>query len=194
VTRIYYETKYHRNTDIWNGDTMPNLISIALVAEDGREYYAVSQEIDEREDGERQRQLNDDITSNELLMTTVIPQLPLAAPPELKGYRWRWSLDWSSALVKPLRLIGNEVRDFIVAQPDPELWGWYATYKHVALLRLWQELPEGVPSWTNDLKQECVRLGNPRLPSMPGVTALGDAREVRTRHEWLIAQAGDSRG
>jgi len=46
--------------------------------------------------------------------------------------------------------------------------------------------------FTCDLKQEAERLGNPELPSMPGVTehnALSDAREVRYRAEWLAAQA-----
>ena len=37
-------------------------------------------------------------------------------------------------------------------------------------------------------------LGNPELPSLPGVTehnALGDAREVRYRREWLAAHHGE---
>ena len=102
-----------------------------------------------------------------------------------------FKIDKSSVLVRPRKIIANEVREFIRAVPDPQLWAWYAAYDHVVLCQLFGrmiDLPEGVPMWTNDLKQEAERLSNPDPPSLPGVTehnALSDAREVKFRAEWL---------
>lgn len=81
----------------------------------------------------------------------------------------------------PLRMIRNQVREFIQATPDPELWAWYAAYDHVALAQLFGrmiDLPDGVPMWTNDLKQEAERLGNPQMPEQAEGhhNALSDAR------------------
>ena len=56
--------------------------------------------------------------------------------------------------------VAREVRCFILAAPDPELWAWCGAYDHVALCQLWGrmiDLPKGVPMWTNDLKQEAER-------------------------------------
>ena len=54
------------------------------------------------------------------------------------------------------------------------------------------DLPEGVPMWTNDLKQECARLGDPRVPEQgPGEhNALADARHNRDIAEFLAARTG----
>jgi hypothetical protein len=55
------------------------------------------------------------------------------------------------------------------------------------------DLPDGVPMWTGDLRQEAHRLGNPELPEQPsGVhNALQDARHnlVRARHLAAIEAA-----
>jgi hypothetical protein len=185
--RIYYDTEF-----IENGSTI-DLISIGMVAEDGREYYAVNSEIDQWvPDGSEK--LHKRISSHDWLMRNVVPHLPLTSPPSRSSNTWIWSLDRKSLLVKPRWVIANEVREFILATPDPSLWAWYAAYDHVCLCQLWGPmiwLPKGVPMWTNDLKQETERLGNPELPSMPGVAehnALSDAREVKFRAEWLAAQ------
>src|ERR1044072_3289581 len=48
-----------------------------------------------------------------------------------------------------------------------ELWGWYSAYDHVCLGQLFGamvNLPSFVPMWTNDIRQEVHRLGNPRIP------------------------------
>ena len=86
--------------------------------------------------------------------------------------------------MKPRQVIANEVRDFILATPGRELWAWYAAYDHVVLCQLWGtmvQLPKGVPMWTNDLKQEAERLGNPRVPEQESGEhdALADARHSR---------------
>lgn len=187
---LAYDTEF-----IEDGHTI-DLISVGVVAEDGREYYAVNSDIDWwTADGSEK--LHRRISGHNWLMTNVIPHLPLNSKPSRGDNTWIWSLDKSSTLVKPRWVIANEVREFILSVPDRELWAWYAAYDHVALAQLWgpmTRLPEGVPMWTNDLKQEVGRLGNPELPPMPGATehnALDDAREVMFRLRWL-RERGDA--
>ncbi len=182
--KIYYDTEF-----IENGSTI-ELISIGLVREDGAEYYAVRSEIGALGGYSGNSDLYHRICNHHWLMTNVVPHLPVRGKVSTGQYA-SFTLDTSSTLVRPKFVIANEVRDFILAAPDPSLWAWYAAYDHVALCQLWGpmiSLPEGVPMWTNDLKQEVVRLGNPELPPMPGVAehnALSDAREVAWRHQWL---------
>jgi hypothetical protein len=191
MTVIAYDTEF-----LEDGERI-YLISIGLVAEDGREYYAVNSAIDNYSpDGDKA--LYEAIRDHDWLMKNVIPHLPLISVPSKPSCRWLFSLDRSSTLVKPKWVIANEVRDFILATPDPELWAWYCAYDHVALCQMWGPSvgrPKGIPTRTNDLKQECQRLGNPDLPRLSGTTAgmvehnaLHDAREVLYRLRWLREQ------
>lgn len=43
------------------------------------------------------------------------------------------------------------------------------------------DLPEGIPMWSNDLKQEVRRIGNPQMPDQPSGehNAFVDARRFR---------------
>lgn len=43
------------------------------------------------------------------------------------------------------------------------------------------DLPDGIPMWTNDLRQEVARLGDPRMPEQEhgAHNALADARHNR---------------
>lgn len=178
--RIFYDTEF-----LEDGRTI-DLISIGLVREDGAEYYAVNLDA---------YWLN--IANSTWLCENVVPHLPLREPVQRTSepgpVRFRFAIDRSSPLVKRRPVIADEVRDFILAEPDPQLWAWYAAYDHVVLCQLWGrmiDLPKGVPMWTNDLKQEAERLGGQELPPLPGVAehnALSDAREVRHRYDWLMA-------
>ncbi len=80
------------------------------------------------------------------------------------------------------------MRDFILATPDPQLWAWYGAYDHVVYAQLFGrmiDLPDGLPRFTCDLKQEAERLGNPRVPEQE--TGQHDALED-ARHNRVIAQ------
>jgi hypothetical protein len=186
MTRIFYDTEF-----LEDGRTI-ELISIGMVADDGREYYAVS-------DAATRRPLNGLIRRHPWLMANVVPSLPRPHGDWIFDMPKRWLFNYMDACVKPRAQIANEVRDFILASPDPELWAWFAAYDHVVLAQLWGRMismPKGIPMWTNDLKQEAGRLGNPSLPPMPGVTehnALSDAREVKFRYEYLAAHAAEFR-
>lgn len=170
--RIFYDTEF-----LEDGKTI-ELISIGMIREDGAEYYAVDEFCNWFM-----------VTHHPWLRDNVLPSLPVTYG--ASGVEFDEQHPGYPAL-KPRTQIASEVRDFILAAPDPQLWAWYGAYDHVVLCQLWgtmMQLPKGVPMWTNDLKQEVERLGNPGLPSLSGVTehnALDDAREVRFRHEWLL--------
>ena len=168
--KVWYDTEF-----IEDGRTI-GLISIGMVAEDGREYYAVNSNAPWFP-----------INQHTWLMANVIPHLPGEKVQPLGN----WYPDYDHPDVKTHSTIADEVRDFLLLPNEPvELWAWYAAYDHVALAQLWGpmvSLPRGIPMWTNDLRQEVERLGNPRLPDQPAGLhhALDDARHLRDRHHWL---------
>jgi len=169
--KVFYDTEF-----LEDGRTI-DLISIGMVAEDGREYYAVSQDA-------TKRRLRRRIRKHDWLMANVVPHLPKAHGDYNLYMPRRWLFNYTDPCVKPRHVIAREVRDFIFAAPDPQLWAWYGAYDHVVLCQLWGkmiDLPKGVPMWTNDLKQECDRLGNPRIPEQAAGehNALADARHNR---------------
>ncbi|HEY8112220.1 MAG TPA: hypothetical protein VII16_05065 [Actinomycetes bacterium] len=121
--RIFYDCEF-----LEDGKTI-DLISIGLIAEAGDEYYAVNSEMPiER------------IESHGWLMKNVVPHIPGQLQErsfdDNRNLNGRFTLDPTDAIVKPHWVIANEVRDFILGQPDPQLWAWYGAYDHVALCQL----------------------------------------------------------
>lgn len=173
------------------------LISIGMVCDDGREYYAVNS------DAPWER-----IRENDWLVRNVLPSLPITGRSSLDSYlkvpangypKPTLSMvvaDTKDTRVKPHWVIANEVRDFILdARPDVELWADYGAYDHVALAQLWGpmvKLPDGVPMFTNDIQQERSRLGIgwDELPKQESGehNALADARHNQTVRRWLAEQ------
>ena len=158
--RYFFDSEF-----LEDGETI-NLISIAFVAEDGREYYAVNNTADWPR-----------IHRDKWLMDNVVPHL-------------NHTSEW-----KPKKQIAQEVLEFLTADgQEPELWAWYSAYDHVAYAQLWGKmihLPEGLPMYTNDLRS-LMDWGLPKelhkeLPKQPdGVhDALADARHLKTRYEWV---------
>ncbi|MEU6597860.1 hypothetical protein [Streptomyces flaveolus] len=171
--RIFYDTEF-----IEDGRHI-DLISIGMVAEDGREYYAVNREMPVRK-----------IRKHKWLVENVVPYLPKGHGDARIHMPKRWLFHYADPVVKHRATIAKQVAQFIQATPDPQLWAWYGAYDHVALAQLFGpmiDLPDGIPMWTNDLRQECERLGNPTLPEQPdGVhNALADARHNRVRAQYL---------
>lgn len=180
--RIHYDTEF-----LEDGQKI-ELISIGMVAEDGREYYAVNRDMPHKR-----------IARHDWLMANVVPSLPRLHGDARLHYAGKRSnplaLDWQHPNLKRRTQIADEVRDFIQATPDVELWAWYGAYDHVALCQLWGsmiDLPEGVPMYTHDLKQETARLGCPdgHLPKQKAElhNALADARHNKVVAAFLDAQ------
>lgn len=164
-----------------------DLISIGIVADDGREYYAVNRDMPIRR-----------IRKHQWLMDNVVPGLPQPHGDRILHMPSRWLFDYTDPCVKHHKTIANEVRSFLRYSGDPELWAWYGAYDHVTLAQLFgpmSEMPSGIPYWTNDIRQECARLGlvDSDLPEQPsGVhNALSDARHNKVRREWLAAYERD---
>jgi hypothetical protein len=175
-TRYYYDTEF-----IDDGVTI-DLVSIGIVSEDGREFYAVSSEFNVAK-----------LHANPWLVENVRPYLPQQPHPPGMHCRciYGWHLDIADPAVRPRAQIARAVRDFLLGgNGKPELWAWYGAYDHVALAQLWGpmiSLPAGIPMWTNDLRQEAERLGNPQMPEQDVKEhhALADARHNRVMHHAL---------
>jgi hypothetical protein len=125
--RFFLDTEFHED-----GVTI-DLISIALVCEDGRELYLVSNEFN----------YHRAVAMNPWLVLNVFAKLP---PKET----------WI-----PRRAIRETILDFI--GPDkPEFWAYFADYDWVVLCQLFGkmiDLPSGWPMYCLDLKQEMHRQG-----------------------------------
>ncbi|MGI8415975.1 MAG: hypothetical protein ACR2P2_07130, partial [Nakamurella sp.] len=107
VARYVYDCEF-----IEDGVTI-DLVSIAVIAEDGREFYAVSTEFDPAGAGDWVRR-------------NVLDKLP---PP-------------SSTVWRSRQQIRDGLADFLLAPGLPvELWAWFAAYDHVALAQLWGAMP-----------------------------------------------------
>jgi hypothetical protein len=168
------------------------LISIGMVCDDGREYYAVNSDMSV-----------DRILNHQWLKANVWPHLPLRGykpAPQINALQQSdGALDMTDTRVKPKWVIANEVRDFIQATDDLALWANYGAYDHVALAQLWGPmiaLPDGVPMFTHDIQQERARLGIPwdALPKQESGehNALADARHNQTVRRWLAEHAKQS--
>jgi hypothetical protein len=187
VTAIDYDLEF-----LEDGRTIV-LISIGMVCDDGREYYAVNSEAPW-----------DRIKENDWLVRNVVPHLPVTGRRSLDAYLANPAAhhprppinlvgpDLTDSRVKPRFVIGNEVRDFIQATAEPALWANYGAYDHVGLAQLWGpmvRLPAGVPMFTHDIQQERDRLGLAwdDLPEQVGTehNALSDARHNQTVRRWL---------
>ena len=145
--RYFYDTEF-----IEDGSTI-ELVSIGIVAEDGREYYAVSTDFHASR-------------ANQWVRKNVLDKLP----------------NPRSKVWKPNSVIRAEILEFVrSADGDPELWAWVAAYDHVVLAQLWGDmagLPRLIPRFTRELKQYWEMAGRPKLPDVPAGNhdALVDAR------------------
>jgi hypothetical protein len=150
--RYFYDTEF-----IENGQTI-ELVSIGVVAEDGREFYAVSTAFDPTR-------------AIDWVRRHVLDKLPGPADPA-----WR-SRD----------RIRDELLAFLTEPGDKiELWAWMAGYDHVTLAQLWGDmraLPREIPRFTHELRQRWEDLGSPPLPAASDEQhdALADARHNMAR-------------
>lgn len=173
--RYFYDFEF-----IEDGKTIEP-ISLGIVAEDSREYYAVFL------DAPWHR-----IYRHEWLAYNVVPHLPILGDQS--------GVDATHPDVKPTKWIADEVMAFTYDEPgdggSTELWGWYSAYDHVCLMQMWGSMmmkPGHLPMYTNDLKQVIHSAGVPDLPSMPGIThhhSLQDARELKWRFD--LFNSGDA--
>lgn len=154
--RYFYDTEF-----IEDGRTI-DLISIGVVAEDGREFYAISNEFDASAAGPWVRE-------------NVLVHLPPRSSKE-----WMSRRELRERLLEFL-LPGHDLTVPLKERDKPELWAWVGAYDHVALAQLWGDMrgmPQQLPRFTRELKQLWEAAGRPHLPSAPrnAHDALADAR------------------
>ena len=138
-----------------------DLISIALVREDGLSYSACLA------DGWSEERCSDWVRAN------VLPHLP---PPGERRTRER---------------VARDIHYLVDSSPEPEFWAYYADYDWVALCQLYGrmiDLPVGWPRFCHDLVQlmRDQRIAKKQLPKQEESTKhdpLADARWVRDA--WL---------
>lgn len=180
--RYFYDTEF-----LEDGNTI-ELISIGIVAEDGREYYAVNDGADWSR-----------VVKHTWLRENVWPHLPLRRTP-LNG-EIREHIDGTHRDVKSRLQIASDVRAFL--RPNPEdyrhtqLWAWCGAYDHVVTYQLWGPMADvhgsGLPFYTNDLKSihDLFLTDEQReeLRNLPfdgdAHNALADARQLKDRYDYV---------
>ncbi|MCL2781653.1 MAG: polyadenylate-specific 3'-exoribonuclease AS [Actinomycetia bacterium] len=159
--RYFYDCEF-----VEDGRTI-ELVSIGVVDETGREYYAISTEFDPAR-------------ANAWVRRRVLDKLPPPADPA-----------WRSR-----ERIRAELYDFLTASCEPvELWAWMSAYDHVVLAQLWGDmraLPTALPRFTHELRQRWEDAGAPPLPEAgpDQHDALADARHNLAR--WRAIEAARS--
>lgn len=206
-------TKYFIDTEFIEDGRVIDLVSIGIVADDGREYYAISTEFNESK-------ASDWVKEN--VFSKLPPCNPL--PTEVSPRIWEESRAW-----KDKETIKHEVAEFLGCNTDtvyfirngllglfdhfilrhfpsfakrevrfelkewvetPEFWAYYADYDWVVFCQLFgrmMDLPKGFPKYCRDIKQWCDQLGNPKLPEKGKGThnAIADARWNKQAWEFL---------
>lgn len=174
--RFWYDLEF-----IENGRTI-DLISIGMVAEDGRELYLQSSQFHEER-------------ANQWVRENVLPHLVLCPCCGDQVNHENGKCRHAACPWRTRKQIRQELLAFCDPEQHgkPELWGYYAAYDHVALCQLFGkmiDLPKGWPMYTRDIKQLCDDIGNPPLPEQGKGEhhALADARWNKTTWKWLIEQ------
>ena len=186
------KTRYAFDTEFLEDGRTIELISIGIVADDGREYYAVNEDMPIHR-----------IRKHKWLMANVVPSLPTKSLPVKDGDPLL-VVDTDDSRVKPHSFIAAEVLEFLAAgEHEPELWAFCGAYDHVVYAQLWgpmADLPHGLPMRTNDIAQELDRYDAwESMPRQEGTLhdALDDARHVMetlkyldmAKQTWLLDEA-----
>lgn len=160
--------KYYLDTEFIERPGVLKLISIGLVDENGREYYAESSEFSDDE-------------CNDWVRANVLPKL---------GRRERRLC--TEAIAFEVRHFVNAGSPLSSQDGSaaPEFWGYYADYDWVLFCWLFGamvDLPSGWPMFCRDLKQLMEHWQLPKsVPETGEHHALADARWVREQHQQLI--------
>ena len=180
--------KYFYDTEFKEDGKTIDLISIGMVAEDGREFYAVSNEFDTR------RVAHDDWLMANVMSSIDHEEFIIS---DSEGFPMTRDIFVTDPAAMSRDEIARGIEDFIGTDNHAELWAWYCAYDHVCLAQLWGrmlDLPEKVPMHTNDIKtllKEVERRNGRvgvRLPKQPPGehNALEDARHNVVRYNYLM--------
>lgn len=153
--RYFFDTEF-----IEDGKTI-DIISIGIVAEDGRKLYLESTDCDLTK-------------ASNWVKANVIPRLHH----DFDGHTHMSREGIADAVLK------------FVGDAKPEFWAYYAAYDWVVMCQLFgtmMDLPKSWPMYCRDVKQLCDHLGNPTLPKQieSEHNALADAQWTMDAHNYL---------
>lgn len=168
--------RYYHDWEFYEDGERIHPISVGIVAQDGRKLYL---------------EFPFDwsiVPSGHRLWENVYPHLTGFAPLP-PGEAYEISKDTPADLIR--KFITQDGTEF-----SNELWGYYSSYDHVCLAQTFGrmvDLPDGIPMFTRDIKQEQERLSDLYfkhgllLPEHKGTThnALDDAIWTKQAHEFL---------
>ncbi len=176
VCRYKYDTEFHER----GGAHAIEAISIGIVSEDGREYYAVYDDFDTRA-----------VAQNGWLMKNVMSSIQhdKFVIADFEGMPLVRDIYITDPACKPRAQIAAEIEEFVDGT-TPEWWNWYGAYDHVVLCQTWgtmMDLPTGYPLWSEDIKKLHKDKGYPKMPRQPeGLhNALEDAKFNVVRYDYL---------
>lgn len=156
--------RYYLDTEFVDDGASIELVSIGVVADDGREFYAEHRAVPWHR-------------ASEWVLANVRPHLRLPEDERLSSNE-----------------IASRLREFIGEdQPEFWSWcsayDWVAVCQ---LYGTMMDKPAGWPSYCRDLQQELDRhgLSDDQVPPHPGTAhdALADAHWHRAIHQWLVAR------
>lgn len=167
--------KYYLDTEFIEKPGSIQLVSIGIVGEDGRTFYAENTGFDERD-------------ADDWVKENVLSKL-----------RW-WTVDGGQPLVitnktrvevfAPITVIKNRLLQFFGDDPTPIFYGYFADYDWVVFCWIFGkmiDLPAHFPKYCRDLKQVLDESGKSKLPKPKGEhNALIDAIWNRDLHRYLI--------
>lgn len=166
--------RYFLDTE-FNQEVEPiQLISLGLVCEDGREFYAVSNEFDEP-------------ACDDWLQQHVLPNLRSLPGPD---YISRGG-EYFCGRLECMRIA---LENFLGADKNPVFYGYYSAYDFYLFSRLWGflKMPEHFPKYCIDLKQALDHLNWNDWYKKPAVLqpehhALVDARWNRLLFDSIVS-------
>jgi hypothetical protein len=189
--------RYFLDTEFAENGSTIDLISIGVLAEDGREFYACSTEA-------RLDLVNDWVRSN------VLPQLPRygdQAWMSRKAIRDELELfiadGWDAVYDQRTSMgtLADLKKGYYRRDVNPQFWAYFADYDWVVLCQLFgtmMDLPAHFPRYCMDLKQWATQLGLSKDNVLSGWpkqemgehNALFDARWNAELYAYLSASAG----
>jgi len=154
--------KYFFDTEFIEDGKTIDLISIGIVSEDGREFYAESWAIPWDK-------------ANRWVLDNVKPHLNRVS-----------SLDRVQMKKAILDFIGKDLPEFWAYYAD---YDWVVLCQ---LFGTMMDLPKGWPMYCRDVKQLCDQLGDPKLPEQKSTEhhALEDAKWTKEAWEFLTRPIG----
>lgn len=180
----FYDTEFKED-----GKTI-DLISIGILAEDGREYYAVSAEFDTRR-----------VAKDDWLMDNVMSSIDHEQfiTYDLDGAPAIRDIFVTDPAVKSREQIKYEVWEFLTEKEPggqrPDLWAWFSAYDHVCLAQLWGpmiNMPQNLPYNTDDIKtlMKLGKITHKDMPQQPSGkhNALSDAKFNKVRYDFCMEQ------